>query len=415
MSLFKQVILGTLSLGILSTVGCGSRQAHTNVAPFARQAQATQFGAFNARNNATRNFRALGSNHQIHFVNAYAETIQQNEPLARRDNDGPAQALLQVITSARQTLDVALYDLGDMGVAVALAEAKRRGVKVRFITENQNVIPKGMELEKGTQQPTRDTIVVLQKAGIPVVDDNRSGLMHHKFAIADNKTVWMGSTNATSTSLYNHNNNAMTLNNAQLAENYTYEFNRMFVDGIFGARGPKRQIPHPVIKTANGTIRTFFSPKGGGTEAILDVVNRAKKDISFMTFSFTDKNIAGAMIAKKQAGLRVEGVYDQCLGYGKYSTYHMMRQNKVYTRMDGNEALLHHKVILVDDTVITGSFNFSASADKSNNENMLIIEDRNVANAYKQEYSRVMKAAKVNNPPPNHCPGRPAPTPRAGN
>lgn len=405
MRIMQKTILATLSLGILTAVGCGSRQAPANFA----QMQNPQMAAMNAYNTG---FQAMSSSPiKTHFVNAYAETIAQNEPLARNDNDGPAQALISLLASARTSIDVALYDIGDMGVVQALIDAKNRGVMVRVVTENENTIPKELDYDRKIQQPLRDTIQALKAAGIPVIDDNRSGLMHHKFAILDRQTVWTGSTNTTRTSLYNHNNNALTISNVQLAENFTYEFERMFVHGIFGASGPDRQIPHPVIKMGNSTIRTFFSPKGGGSDAIMDVVRRAQKRISFMTFSFTDNDIANAMVERRNAGVRLEGVYDQCLGYGKYSTYHIMRQNKVYTRMDGNEALLHHKVILVDDTVITGSFNFSANADKSNNENMLIIEDAGVSQAYQQEYARVMNAAKTNNPPPNHCPGRPAPTP----
>ncbi len=408
MRILQQSILATLALGVLTAVGCGSRQAPANFA----QMRAPQMNTMNAYG-ASNGFRAMNSGGiQTHFVNAYAETIAQNEPLARRDADGPALSLLALLDSARTSIDTALYDIGDMGVVQALINAKNRGVVVRVVTENENTVPKDVEYDRNVQQPLRDTIQALQAAGIPIVDDNRSGLMHHKFAVVDRQTVWTGSTNTTSSSLYNHNNNALTLQNAQLAENFTYEFERMFVHKIFGASGPARQVPHPVIRMGNSTIRTFFSPKGGGTEAILDVVRSARQQISFMTFSFTDNDIANAMVERRNNGVKLEGVYDQCLGYGKYSTYHIMRQNKVYTRMDGNEALLHHKVILVDNTVITGSFNFSANADKSNNENMLIIEDAGVAQAYQQEYARVMQAAKSNNPPPNHCPGQPAPTPK---
>ncbi|PKL74658.1 MAG: hypothetical protein CVV27_19380 [Candidatus Melainabacteria bacterium HGW-Melainabacteria-1] len=178
----------------------------------------------------------------------------------------------------------------------------------------------------------------------------------------------------------------------------------MFTQKIFGVA--PRQIPHPVVQAGNSTIRTYFSPRGGGQEAILETLAKAKKRILFMTFSFTDKAIAELMIRKRNEGVSVEGVFDQCLGYGQYSAKHLLSQNKIYNRHDGNEALLHHKVIIVDDTVITGSFNFSANADKSNNESMVIVENSYVAATYVQEYQRVMQAAKVNNPPKNICPGQ---------
>ncbi|MBF2054658.1 MAG: DUF1669 domain-containing protein [Candidatus Sericytochromatia bacterium] len=338
-----------------------------------------------------------------HFVNAYAETIAENEPRARQDANGPAQALLAMINNARHTLDGAFYDMGDIQTIEALVQAKQRGVQVRIVAESENMLPRTDAVEAKNPQ-WRDTILRLQQAGIPVRGDERSGLMHHKFMIADGQAVWMGSTNMTNSSLYNHNNNAITIRNKQIAENYQSEFERMFTHGIFGPQ-PPRQLPHPVVRVGNSTIQTFFSPRGGGQEAIMQTLNQAQKRISFMTFSFTDKEIANLMIQKKQAGLRVDGVYDQCLGYGQYSTYHMMRQAGIHTRMDGNEALLHHKTILADDTVITGSFNFSANADKTNNENMLIIQNSYVTASYYQEYDRVMTAAINNRPPKNKCPG----------
>jgi len=351
--------------------------------------------------NSFSNPQAESQLFSAHFVNAYAATIAENDPRARQDPNGPAQALLRMIQNARQTLDGAFYDMGDMQTIEALVQAKQRGVQVRIVAESENMVAR--EETEGRSANWRETILRLQQAGIPVKGDERSGLMHHKFMIADGQSVWMGSTNMTNSSLYHHNNNAITINNRQVAENYISEFERMFTHGIFGPQ-PPRQMPHPVVQVGNSTVRTFFSPRGGGQEAILDVLNRAQKRISFMTFSFTDKEVANLMIQKKQAGLRVDGVYDQCLGYGQYSTFHMMKKADVPVRMDGNEALLHHKAILADDTVITGSYNFSANADKTNNENMLIIENSYITASYYQEYDRVLHAATHNRPPKNKCP-----------
>lgn len=342
----------------------------------------------------------------VHFVAAYKGPIAENEPITRTDPKGPAAALLNLIQTARKSLDGAFYDFSDETVAEALIRAKKRGVQVRIVTDTDNMT----ERDTGPQGPLRGVIARLKRAGIPVVDDRRSSIMHHKFLIQDNNVVWTGSTNLTPTSLYQHNNNALTLRIPQLAANYSYEFNRMFVERIFGPN-PPRQLPYPVIQFGNTTIRTFFSPRGDGQAALLNTLAQARKRISFMTFSFTDKDLGALMVQKRQAGVRVEGVFDQCLGYGKFSQYHNLHANKIYTRMDGNQALLHHKVLIADDTVVTGSFNFSANADKSNNENMLIIQNSYVSSMFRQEYERVMFAAENNNPPPGKCPGQDDPDP----
>lgn len=342
----------------------------------------------------------------VHFVAAYKGSIAENEPITRRDPQGPAAALLHLIRTARTSLDGAFYDFSDENIAEALIQAKQRGVQVRLVTDTDNMT----ERDTGPSGPPRAVIVRLKQAGIPVVDDQRAGIMHHKFLIQDNRVVWTGSTNLTPTSLYQHNNNALTLRIPQLAANYSYEFNRMFTERNFGPH-PPRELPYPVIQFGNTTIRTFFSPRGGAQAALLDTLAKARRRISFMTFSFTDKEMGALMVQKHQAGLRVEGVFDQCLGYGKFSQYHTLRANNIYTRMDGNQALLHHKVLLADDTVVTGSFNFSANADNTNNENMLIIQNSYVSQMFHKEYERIMFAAKYNNPPPGKCPGQEDPEP----
>lgn len=405
----KSVLLVSIA-AILA--GCASQ------APMGTLRPVNQMGAMNAA--APRNgLQALNTSAQgplftTHFVNSYASTIAQNEPIARQDPNGPGRTLLGLIQGARQTLDGCFYDIGDHGVVDALIAAKNRGVRVRIVTDDESMFAKtDIPLPKGQVAPTRDTIIKLQQAGIPVVDDKRSGLMHNKILIADGQAVWMGSTNVTQSSLYQHNNNAMVIRVPQVIENYKYEFERLFTNKYFGVAGvPARQIPFPVVQANGATIRTFFSPRGGGTEAVLDMLSKARKRISFMTFSFTDKAIADLMIRKRAEGVVVEGVYDQCLAYGQYSTKRMLADNKIFTRHDGNEALLHHKVIIVDDTVITGSFNFSANADKTNNENMVIIDNPAIAAAYMQEFARVNQAAAVNKPPENKCPGdKPEPVP----
>ena len=63
-------------------------------------------------------------------------------------------------------------------------------------------------------------------------------------------------------------------------------------------------------------------------------------------------------------------------------------------RQDGSRYILHHKVIIIDeDTVITGSFNFSRSAAKSNDENIVIIRDATVAGLYLDEWQRIWASA----------------------
>jgi phosphatidylserine/phosphatidylglycerophosphate/cardiolipin synthase-like enzyme len=62
---------------------------------------------------------------------------------------------------------------------------------------------------------------------------------------------------------------------------------------------------------------------------------------------------------------------------------------KIPVRQDGNPAFLHHKVIIVDEhIVITGSLNFTDNADQNNNENVIIVDNPDIARLYTQEFNR---------------------------
>ncbi len=381
--------------------------------PLSRSAQNPRFPtALNAQSNPTNrsNLTNLRKNAiTASFVRAYLPTVAENEPLARADSQGPAQELLNLINSAQASLDGAFYDIREPMMVQALIRAKQRGVNVRLVTESDNM---GEEANP-CPQPNGQMRKVLQdllNAGIPIVSDQRSGLMHHKFMVADRMRVWMGSTNLTSSSLFRHNNTALTLVSAPLAANYTYEFEQLFMARNFG---PPRAVINPIVDLQGAAVKTYFSPRGGGQEAVVAALQNARKSIHFLTFSLTDPQLGEILSGKQQAGLDVRGVFDRCLSKGQYSLYWPLKRTGMQVFIDGNEALLHNKVMIIDgETVITGSYNFSKNAEKSNNESFVIVEKApELGAAFESEYNRLQYAAQHNNPPDGQCPGTAPPSP----
>ena len=117
----------------------------------------------------------------------------------------------------------------------------------------------------------------------------------------------------------------------------------------------------------------------------------------FMAYSFTDDDLAQAMLDRSEEGVLVRGVFDESqaksnLG-GEYE--HLLEQG-VEVRLDGNRRGMHHKVILIDDQIlVTGSYNFSNNAKTRNDENTLIVHSVEVAALYREEFERVWGEAKV--------------------
>jgi hypothetical protein len=145
-------------------------------------------------------------------------------------------------------VDVAVLQLDLWSIRDALLEAHRDGVKVRLVVESD--YSDSQELQE------------LIEAGIPVLGDRREGLMHNKFTIIDRQEVWTGSMNYTITDGYRNNNNLVRINSPQLAQNYTTEFEEMFVDDSFGPGSPANT-PNPSMILNGVRLESCFSPDDG--------------------------------------------------------------------------------------------------------------------------------------------------------
>jgi len=125
-----------------------------------------------------------------------------------------------------------------------------------------------------------------------------------------------------------------------------------------------------------GSIRVYFSPRGGCTDAILNQINRAKTEILIQAYSFTSQPIARALIQAKKRGVRIIAVLDKSNRTRKYSAATFLHNMEIPVFIDDKHAIAHNKIMIIDNrVVITGSFNFTAAAENKNAENLLILED----------------------------------------
>jgi phosphatidylserine/phosphatidylglycerophosphate/cardiolipin synthase-like enzyme len=141
-------------------------------------------------------------------------------------------------------------------------------------------------------------------------------------------------------------------------------------------------------------VELYFSPSDGTTSKIIKTLNKATGSIDFGILTFTRTDIANLLIAKKKAGIKVHGVMDNKIDQGCVFDALVASGLDVHLKGIAIAGLLHHKYGLVDaesfnpdQYVITGSHNWSSSAENSNNENTLIIKSQRIANLYLQEFS----------------------------
>jgi len=294
---------------------------------------------------------------------------------------GIDERLVAAIDNAQTSVDVAVFELNLPSVTAALVRAHQRGVRVRLVTDSDYADSLGP--------------ISLLQAQVPVVFDSAEPFMHNKFVVIDGKQVWAGSWNMTTNGTYRNNNNIIVADSKLLAENYTTEFEEMFVQRKFGASSPD-DTPQPQIEINDVHVENIFESEGDARTRMIRLIKDAKSSLDVMAFVFTDDDIASAIVARHRAGIPVRIVVETRNLNATGSDIAAFQQAGIDILPDGNPYMMHHKVIIIDQAiVITGSYNFSSNAANYNDENVLILHDAGIAGQYTAEFERVYAQAKA--------------------
>lgn len=286
------------------------------------------------------------------------------------------------LLQAQISVDIAAFDLDARPIVEALIALESRDIPVRVVTD-----------DGGTDSSTTNR---LRRQGISVIEDRRSAFMHNKFVVIDERVVWTGSLNYTSSGAYCNNNNAVRFDVPELAANYQAEMDEMYEQRQFGPGSPANTL-YPQVFVNGVLVETYFAPEERIAPVIASAIATAHEEILFLTFSFTEEQIGEALLASAQAGVRVRGVFEATGADSPFSYYERLllaRLPNMEVRKDGNRRLMHHKVLIVDrELVIFGSFNFSSSANESNDENVVMVYDAEFAGYFVEEFGFVWDEA----------------------
>lgn len=136
------------------------------------------------------------------------------------------------------------------------------------------------------------------------------------------------------------------------------------------------------------SLSVYFSP--GARPRVLAELAKARKTIDVAMYSFTDSDLAWALVKAHARGVRVHIFLDSEQAAGKYAKARFFERRGLTVRYYHGAGIMHHKFAVIDRrVVITGSYNWTASAEERNKENLLIIADRQVAGAYQREFDRM--------------------------
>ncbi len=302
------------------------------------------------------------------------------------------EKLLERINSAEYSIDMCVYSFYNQPTIVnALIAARNRGVKVRIVYDKRTT-------QNSMQQLINQGFLISKR---PAGD----GIMHNKFFIFDgrdsnpaNDWVWTGSWNLSADESA-WLNNVIEINDFQLAQAYTKEFEEMWgsntdIPNSTQAKfGPAKSDNTPHYFTiSNKEIQLYFSPTDQTTTKIKNTLNTADSSIYFALLTFTRSDIASTIASRVNSGAQLRGIIDNVNDSGSQYLF-LKNYGEVF---DYNlSGTLHHKYGIVDASwqnldpyVITGSHNWSNAAEQVNDENTLIIKDIFIANQYMQEFKR---------------------------
>ena len=143
---------------------------------------------------------------------------------------------------------------------------------------------------------------------------------------------------------------------------------------------------NPVL-IGSGEVATCFTPPSGCGTVIANLISKAQESIYVQAYGFTSGEITKALINASNRGVKVRVLLDKSNIGAKYSKMRDLRKAGIEVLIDEISGIAHNKTIIIDASlIITGSFNFTTSADIRNTENVIMIRDKQVAQRYLQNW-----------------------------
>ncbi len=316
--------------------------------------------------------------------------------------------LVRFIGGAQRTLDLALYDLRlsqplFLQLQHALTERAQAGVQIRVCFDGDK--PLHPNVAAGQDPASPGTSAMVQSLGFPWRRIGGMKLMHHKFIVRDATAVWTGSLNLTDDAFTLMENNVVTLESPEIASWYALDFDEMWRRENFEGSGEsKTRDLQLTYLGAPAKVRVMFSP-GCGLEIDTEIARRvqaAERRVRICSLLLNSGTLINALLGLLDAGrVKVDGIHDRTQQEDVYRQWtdvpsnrwkvpalqdivaraHLVGKKSTPYTPTGRHDFMHDKVLVIDDTVITGSYNFSRSA-QFNAENILFIDSAALAEQY---------------------------------
>lgn len=142
--------------------------------------------------------------------------------------------------------------------------------------------------------------------------------------------------------------------------------------------------------------RAYFSPQDDCVGAVVELFRSAARQIDVCVFTITDDRIAEAILAAHRRRVAVRILTDDEKASDLGSDIERFRKTGIAIRADSSPHHMHHKFAVFDArTLLTGSYNWTRSANEYNEDNFLVTEDPNLVQKFSVAFERLWAQCKT--------------------
>lgn len=310
--------------------------------------------------------------------------------------DDLEEIIVEFINGAEKRLEIAVQEIENERIAKAIIDARlQRKVLVKIVIE-QSYLRRTRATSStdpwkasGKHEPNRKIHDALLRSNIDIKVDYNASIFHQKFIVRDRQDVLTGSTNFTPTGTAKNLNHIVIVRDVDAAKTYAREF-REISQGHFGKLNEGHDVAPPELVVSNVPIKILFAPDHNPEMEIMKQMLKARKRIDFAIFTFSKSSgIDDTMIRLRDLNMPVKGAFDGSMGAHDWAAIPDLKAAKVKlfgVYKTDKLGKLHHKLMVLDDeVVIAGSFNYTGPANQLNDENIIILGDLGTTSKAKRD------------------------------
>lgn len=327
---------------------------------------------------------------------------------------------LDLIRQAKSEIQIAMFNMDCKDVLEELKQASKRGVKIEIALDN-NERKKDLVYTSYIENLKRfATVHIIETAILQEITDARetAGIeswqnppkqnpenikkptvrftsyvaMHHKFMVVDKQAVWTGSGNASTRAFDLNDEAALLINNKEVAKAFYDEF-QWIVNTPQNDIWKKNLVTSISLEDGNNMDILMLPAKQSAVKYICDLLDTAKEEVIILMSEITSKAIRRKLVELHDKGIKVSLLTNKYKSESRDSEVKRLGREGINVVYSNNNYTMHQRCVVIDGKrLLVSSGNFSARGLEANIENMIVLENKELAAAQKAEFERCSSA-----------------------